>query len=251
MQKKIVAIGDIHGRASWKYIVHKERDSDHIIFVGDYFDSHDAISPELQMINFKEICQFKEKEGDKVVLLIGNHDEHYFPFMGNSGTSGYNAGAAPSIGHLLMTYKDLLQMAHYEDNVLFSHAGVAESWMNDIIEESKEYTDLSIKEYTAENISNFVNDIWKYKPLKFKFNGWRDPTGDDIGQTPIWIRPRSLMRDSKNINEAGIIQVFGHTQRREIELESSLKLGYIDIDTLGHSGEYLIIENGIFKTGKI
>lgn len=243
---KIVGIGDTHGRAFWKYIVQKHKDANRIIFIGDYFDTHEDISPELQMINFREICQYKEAHNEQIILLIGNHDEHYFPFMGNSGTSGYNTGAAPAIGHLLMTYKDLLKMAHAEDNLLFSHAGIGETWLLNSHPEIENTYSFS----SAEDIANKVNEIWNFKPLLFKFNGW-EMTGDNVGQTPIWIRPRSLKKDSQKIKKNGIIQIFGHTQVGKIDVEQSNKVGYFDIDALGTSEEYLIIENGEFKTNTI
>lgn len=242
--KRIIVVGDIHGRNFWKSITEKEK-WDKFIFIGDYFDSFD-ISVGEQMTNFREIAKFKEENPDKVVLLIGNHDEHYFPFMGNSGTSGYNAGAAHNYGHLLMTYKDLMQMAHSEDNILFTHAGVGETWL-----EQNGLYPMEDFVYTSNNIVERVNEIWKHKPLLFKFNGW-EPTGDNMGQTPIWIRPRSLMKDSQNIKKAGIIQVVGHTSQKQIDIEGKATGSkYFFIDTLETSGEYLIIDNQQFKTSKI
>lgn len=243
---RIIAVGDTHGRSFWKLIKEKEQ-WDKFIFIGDYFDSFDIVVGE-QMINFREIAKFKEENPDKVVLLIGNHDEHYFPFMGNSGTSGYNAGAAPNYGHLLSTYKDLLQMAHAEDNILFTHAGVGETWLEKNLPEGEK---LGVGAMSAEQVANIVNDVWKYKPLSFKFTGW-ESTGNDIGQTPVWIRPLSLTKDSQNLRR-NIIQVVGHTGQHQLYLDkvSTMNERYYFIDTLGHSGEYLIIEDGQFKTGKV
>lgn len=243
---KIIAIGDTHGRSFWKLIKEKE-EWDKFIFIGDYFDSFD-IKPEEQIANFREIAKFKEDNPEKVVLLIGNHDEHYFPFMGNSGTSGYNAGAAPNYGHLLSTYKDLLQMAHSEGDVLFTHAGVGETWLKENHLGGEEKWEVP---NNATEVAEFVNDVWKYKPLSFKFNGW-DPTGNDMCQTPIWIRPLSLTKDSRKLRES-VIQVVGHTGQHKIHLDKTPTINgrYYFIDTLGHSGEYLIIEDGQFKTGKV
>lgn len=247
MKERIIVVGDTHGRGFWSFIKDKEKWTK-FIFIGDYFDSFD-ISPEHQIENFRDIIRFKEKHPDKVVLLIGNHDEHYFPFMGDSGTSGYNTGAAPNYGHLLMTYKDLLQMAYSEGNMLFTHAGVGETWLEANLFE-REGTIEDIRK-DAHEIADVVNEVWKHKPLSFKFNGW-EPTGDNIGQTPVWIRPRSLMRDSTNIIEAGITQVVGHTGVTKILLPTEdIRAKFIMIDALGTSGEYLIIEDGQFKTGKI
>lgn len=244
---RVIVVGDTHGRSFWKLIKEKEQ-WDKFIFIGDYFDSFDIVVGE-QMTNFREIAKFKEENLDRVVLLIGNHDEHYFPFMGNSGTSGYNAGAAPNYGHLLMTYKDLLQMAHVEDNILFTHAGVGETWLQENWPAGgPEKFELP---NNAQDIADQVNDIWEYKPLSFKFNGW-EPTGNNIGQTPVWIRPLSLTKDSQNLRK-NIIQVVGHTGQHQLYLDkvSTMDGRYYFIDTLGHSGEYLIIEDGQFKTGKV
>lgn len=257
--EKIIVLGDIHGRQTWKLAL-QTQEWDKAIFIGDYFDSHDDISPELQMLNFREICQYKEAYKEReIILLIGNHDEHYFPFMGNSSTSGYNTRAAPAIGHLLMTYKDLLQMAHSEGDILFSHAGIGEKWLLNSYPE----IELGYPFNNAKDIADKTNEIWQNKPLSFKFNGgindpqyysYSDPTGDNVGQTPIWIRPKALLQDTKTIRKSGIIQIIGHTQVNKIDIEGSKKNTngkIIMIDALGTSGEYLIIENKQFKIGKI
>lgn len=241
---KIVIIGDTHGRAFWKLISEMEKPYKRIILLGDYHDSWD-IDSETQMRNFKEICKFKEEHPDEVVLLIGNHDTSYI--LGDICT-GYQHGAEHNIKHLFSTYKDLLQAAHYEDNILFTHAGVGEAWMENII---KIESALEYPKHTAKDISEFVNDVWKYTPVYFRFTG-RDGSGDDMGQTPVWIRPKSLMKDSQKIKKEGIIQVVGHTTQRKVDIEGKSTGGkYFFIDTLDTSGEYLIYENNKFSTKSI
>ena len=73
---RILAIGDIHGRDSWKDIIN-DNVFDKVVFLGDYFDSREEISGAKQLYNFKEILQFKKYNIDKVVLLVGNHEFHY------------------------------------------------------------------------------------------------------------------------------------------------------------------------------
>lgn len=237
---KTVILGDTHGRSFWKLIVNTEQDIDKVVFIGDYFDSFD-IKAEEQMNNFLDIIEYKKNGGKEVILLIGNHDYHYFPEIGYSGISGYQVGAAKSIEHLIDTYRDHLQMAYSEGDVLFTHAGVGEIWL-------QKNTGLVAEK--ADYIANQVNDMWRYQPRKFDFTG-RDPSGDDMGQTPIWIRPRSLMKDAQELKRH-LIQVVGHTGQKQIDIEGKSTGGrYYFIDTLGTSGEYLIIENNEFKTGKI
>lgn len=60
------------------------------------------------------------------------------------------------------------------------------------------------------------------------------------------------MRDSKNIKKSGIVQIVGHTNQNQIDIKGKATGGkYYFIDTLGTSGEYLIIEDGQFKVGKV
>lgn len=44
---KLIALGDTHGRTDWKEIV-AETEFDKVIFIGDYFDTHENITPEQQ-----------------------------------------------------------------------------------------------------------------------------------------------------------------------------------------------------------
>ncbi len=81
--EKTLVLGDTHGRSFWKLAVNIEQ-PDRVIFVGDYFDSFD-IGTEEQLNNFLDILEYKKSGGAEVVLLIGNHDHHYFPEIGYTG----------------------------------------------------------------------------------------------------------------------------------------------------------------------
>jgi hypothetical protein len=91
-----------------------------------------------------------------------------------------------------------------------------------------------------------------YRPGVFSFNGL-DPYGDDEYQTPIWIRPRSLMRANRNTLRTRFIQVVGHTQVNKLDLVGAEKAAggrYYLIDCLGTSGEYLVIQDGDLTVGQ-
>lgn len=80
-----------------------------------------------------------------------------------------------------------------------------------------------------------------------------DPHGDNEEQSPIWIRPRSLMSANKNTIRTRFIQVVGHTQVKKLDIEGTMKAAggrYYLIDCLGTTGEYLIIENGNLSVGQ-
>lgn len=230
---RTIVFGDIHGRTSWKKVV-ENLSADRAIFVGDYFDSREDISTVEQMRNFEDIIHLKKSSPKEVILLIGNHDHHYFPEVGYTGTSGYQSGGAHNISFLLNENRDLLQMCYQLDNFLFSHAGIGKTFLEE-------------NNWKDEKIDNFLNDLWKYQPKRFCFTGF-ERTGDDITQTPIWIRPKSLIKDSKNL---GFKQVVGHTSMEKMDLDNYNKYGYYFIDTLGTSGEYLIIEDKEIKIGKV
>jgi len=231
---KTVVLGDTHGRPFWKEIVEKEKNFDRIIFIGDYFDSTEYKATE-QIRNFEEIIQYKRRADAEVILLIGNHDYHYFPEIGDNGISGYQEYAADIIEILMDEYRVELQMAFQMDNFLFTHAGV-----------SKAFMDLSFGKgkWSAEKIVELLNDLFRKQSSAFKFNGI-EPSGDDVFQTPIWIRPESLIKANKKSLEKNFIQVFGHTRIKKISTVGKITKGkYQLIDCLGTSGEYMIIENG-------
>ena len=69
---KIKVIGDIHGKDTWKKY-NNFNDCDIIVFLGDYVDSFYE-SNETIYNNLEEIIQFKKDNKNKVILLLGNHD---------------------------------------------------------------------------------------------------------------------------------------------------------------------------------
>ena len=230
---KTVILGDIHGRPHWKDIVVKEQ-PDRVIFIGDYFDSFDDYNAAEQMWNFEQIINFKLSGKAEVIILIGNHDYHYMRGV-TEHYSGYQHGAAPAIEQLLEDNKQHMQMCYQMDDYLFSHAGVSYDW-------------LTVNKWEGwESVEEKVNDLWEYTPRVFGFAGW-DPYGDSVISSPIWIRPKSLQRANRDTLRNQFIQVVGHTERNKIDIEGKSTGGrYYYIDTLGTSGEYMVIDNGEIK----
>jgi hypothetical protein len=246
---KTIVLGDTHGRSVWKLITQQEK-PDRVIFIGDYFDSYDIPGVD-QIHNFKEIVAFKEKGDCEVVMLIGNHDHHYFPEIGNTGTSGYQTTLAPSISYEIDQNRQHLKMAYQMDEFLFTHAGVSSKFMDNVLGEGG---------WKTETIADELNEMFKYKPKTFEFGmaisvnkmSYMDPTGDNQEQSPIWIRPRSLMNANYETLRKQVVQVVGHTQVRKIDTEAHSTGGkYWFIDCLGTSGQYMIIEDGKIRFNKI
>jgi predicted MPP superfamily phosphohydrolase len=243
---KTLAIGDLHGRSDWKLAIHQDK-PDRVIFMGDYFDSFNISGVE-QINNFKEIIRYKESNPQvEVVMLIGNHCHHYFPEVGYTGTSGFQTGIAPSIMQVIDENRHHLQMAYGFGEYLFTHAGVSPVFMDQVFGEN---------DWSIENVVVDLNEMFRYKPRAFDFNGF-EATGDSTTQTPIWIRPRSLMSANKKHNKGlkkDYIQIVGHTQMRRLNLDESDKFTggrYYFIDTMETSGQYLIIEDGKLSVGSV
>jgi predicted MPP superfamily phosphohydrolase len=240
---RIICLGDTHGRVTWKEIVAKEASADRIIFIGDYFDSHNrGVSGNKQIVNFKEILEFKKSNPDKVILLTGNHDYHYIRGVGET-YSGYQGVYALEIGELVeqAIKDDLMQMCYLHDKFFFSHAGLTKTWVQ------RTLTPNNINPLVNDIMIQQINDYLKFQPRVFGFamgNNF-DQTGDDITQGPIWVRPYSLTKDM--VEE--ITCVVGHTQVKKLGINTALP-NLILTDCLGSTGEYLIIENGIPKSSK-
>lgn len=222
---KTVVLGDIHGRNIWKDIVAKEN-PDTVVFIGDYFDSFDIPGVE-QLQNFEEIIKYKEESGKEVVMLIGNHDYHYFPEIGYTGTSGFQSKLYTSISHSINYHRKHLQMCYRQEEYLFSHAGISVSWLKKVFK----------KDWTVDNVVELVNELFIYQPKRFEFSGL-DPYGDDPQQTPIWIRPRSLKITNNNTKlYKKYIQIVGHTHRPSIEFSGRIYF----VDTFDTCNDYLTI----------
>ncbi len=240
---KYVFIGDVHGEELWKKVVDQEKDADAFVFIGDYFDSF-SIPGLIQMHNFKEIVSFKESSPHKVVMLVGNHDHHYFPEIGNTGTSGFQARMFPAISKLIDENRHHLQMAYSVGDVLCTHAGVSEDFMDEVYG----------KDWNMDTIAQGINDLFTHKPGSFSYNDMDNSfTGDHVSQSPIWIRPRSLMKASKNIRNK-YKQIVGHTTFRDLHTEDLKKWtggNYFFIDTLNSVQKYLVKEEETYYVKQI
>lgn len=248
---KLVAIGDIHGRDIWKQIVAQEQDADEFVFVGDYFDSFTVKGID-QINNFLDIIEFKKQSKVPVILLIGNHDHHYYPGIDNSSTSGYQTLMAPSIKHVVGDNKQHLQAAYQSGEFVFTHAGLSSEWLDD-----------NIIMWDVPNLAMYVNDLFQYQPNKFAYRSFKYYDyennratlafgyGDETFQSPLWIRPKSLMDINRDTLRKQIIQIVGHTPQDNIDIKGKSTGGrYYFIDTLEYGqNQYLVVKDGVVSLG--
>lgn len=225
---KTLIIPDVHGRTLWKDFIRKYDDVDRIIFLGDYFDSHLPISPMDQLNNFYHICNFKRTSDKEVILLTGNHDLHYWPGI-DERYSGYQPQMRASFEFALKENQDILQVAFCDENdYVYSHAGISKTWLSD----------MDITHNVVENI----NELFKYKPYLFcLYYHDRSYCGENIHNSPLWIRPNSLYRD-----RIPNFQIVGHTKQRNINIHKSKRRGFTVVDTWDNPKNKLclIVDNG-------
>lgn len=218
---RTVVISDVHGTRKWWDVVKKEKNADKFVFLGDYFDAFHLTSAEI-CENFFDILDFKKSTSKEVVLLIGNHDFHYCDFLPEK-YSGYDKFTQYSIGATIsdLIKKEEMQIAHQQDNYLFTHAGVTNSWFAD--------------KASPRNAAG-INLLFKHYPRYFGFsNSDRSGYGQDVLQGPLWVRPESLLEDPLD----NVTHVVGHTEVKEIIFRENV----IFTDS-PDSQTYLVIQDG-------
>ena len=141
MKKRILIIPDVHGRLFWKEPVNKYLDFvDRVVFLGDYLDPYEEESELADDIfeNMMEIVRLKQNNIEKVVLLKGNHDQHYASerFEELAGGSRIDQQNWNKYHQAFTKHKDLFQIAHMEYikgmPYVFSHAGVTLYWLKKV-----------------------------------------------------------------------------------------------------------------------
>lgn len=234
-------IGDIHGRPVWKDLVLENCVN---IFVGDYFDPYDSYSYDELMKNMLDILQYK-RDHSETVLLLGNHDLHYFH---RDDTSRMNTKHEKEIKQMFLNNIHQFMLAYsIQNKVLVTHAGVTEEWL-----ELTEYAGTKDPDNIADHINNLFLDgltetetdtyfdpIVPYGMQQFTFSrcmGDYDIYGTSATQSPVWVRPQTL---AKYNAIPDYVQVVGHTQVDHIE---QIPYPIWLIDCLGQTPGSLLIK---------
>lgn len=136
---KVLIIPDVHGRTFWKEAVNKFPIDDYsdlqIIFLGDYLDpytGYEGITKEDAFINFEDILDYARND-NRVQLLIGNHDWHYFV---NLDECRIDKARERDIEHMFISNIDLFRLSKTVEldgcKYLFSHAGFTQRFLDDV-----------------------------------------------------------------------------------------------------------------------
>lgn len=233
---KVLSIGDIHGRDSWKRVIDSSGPVDHVVFIGDYVDSHeDEITNVVILHNLKEIIELKRSDPSRVTLIIGNHDVQYMRPSQRRQYSGYRSEAYWDL-HDLFKQNDSLFDPVYELESssgvkhIWTHAGICREWVKSTIKvlRSDDIRLGQIWERVEDPTpSETVLLAWQYGLSAFYDASWHNG-GTAWCDSPIWTRPKRL--DLDGISDA--VQIVGHTCQtriKSVELPKNRTNHYIDV----------------------
>ena len=203
---KILVVPDIHG--SWKNnlkFIEDNKDSvDYVVTLGDYVDDWEDENNGLPMVfGFKKLVEYARAEPSKFKLCIGNHDQSYYSnSIHGSQCSGHKFQFAHLYKEMFEENIDLLNAAVEIDGIIFSHAGVSIKWWNKISKDNFSVTKLN------ELVKSSPNGTVKHN-VSILDHCTYSPSGDFVGESCIWIRPRSLISDEWPECKC---QIVGHTE---------------------------------------
>lgn len=204
---EVAVIGDIHGTSKfidgYENILKNNNNIKKIIVMGDHFDPYINIPFELMVDRFLEFLHCLEND-NRIISLIGNHDLSGYILKGEqTNRTELDIKKSEKITELVEQILPKSRLVYQQGDFLFSHAGVSDWWVK-MVETQKGYDFETIKKigWTDEELL----DIVSYYP--YDCSGW----GDDPCQSPVWIRPQSLIDfPYKNFN-----QVVGHTKTKSV-----------------------------------
>ena len=203
----IGVIADIHQTLHFIKPVEKNIGRlDKLVFLGDYVDHWYSKLwwhiPEHNPINIvKKVISYKQKYPDKIDLLLGNHCLSYLSKNPVSKlVSGHQHEHDKEIARIYLDNIKFFKIAADYDDWVFSHAGFSKTWVTNQIKRGWNKD--------KETIIDWCNKMISEKNFHyFDWTGKLSANGDEITQTPTWIRPFSLIKDSYFKN-----QVVGHSE---------------------------------------
>lgn len=263
--KKILTIGDVHGRPYWKIPIfgyeastntgskYTIDDFDKVIFVGDYLDSFDISNIEMKH-NLIEIINLAKKYPDKVELLWGNHEIHYLLGPYKHKCSGFREVMQWDFGEILNKNMNLFKLAYQYKNYLWTHAGVTTGWYKSefnkwmiVYDKYIESENQKIKaldginfEEKPENLAEYLNIAFERRIENIFYVCYRRG-GAKFNGSPLWVDLSvSHRKPLQNYH-----QIVGHTPVDEIKTitykKKNSSITYVDTQQK-HIDQFHIIE---------
>jgi hypothetical protein len=199
---EILIVPDIHGRNFWEPALDYKGT---VIFLGDYTDPYpqEGFTQENAYQGMLRIVDFKKQNPDRVTLLVGNHEMHYYDRRYACGRFDY---------HYFQPYNAILagketaglfQLCKQIGRYLFIHAGITKGWYDAHVGELAQLG--STLEEQMNNL--FISNIEAF----YEASMYRG--GDHSAGSPLWADVSEHFEEEEHFDDT-IIQVIGHTQIR-------------------------------------
>ena len=250
--KRIMVVPDVHGRTFWKEPVMKYLDEvDRIVFLGDYLDPYpneENKSHEALFQNMMEIIELKQSNEDKVVLLKGNHDQHYSSkrFRDLAGGTRMDEQNWDTYHKMFNEYKKMFKIAHMETingvPYVFSHAGMTLYWLFKVNINVWQFPDnqVLVSDPNIIDSVNLLDDEQQGQDMLAIIGNCRSLFGEQTGSV-LWadIEEHHIPDAPKAYGLNQVFQVFGHTM-----LNGSYdKLEYKNLALIDSQQCFIIDEN--------
>ena len=127
---RTLIIPDIHNHTHHAEHWLKTQQYDHVVFLGDYFDDFDDTPGDV--MNTARWLSARMDAGEDIFLL-GNHDAAYlFPDSPQLECPGFTRQKSRAIHEIMKpVHWQRLQLAHFEQGWLMSHAGFHPVWIKE------------------------------------------------------------------------------------------------------------------------
>lgn len=252
MTKRILIIPDVHGRIFWKEPVNKYIDSvDKVVFLGDYLDPYndeDGLADDI-FENLLEIVELKRNNMEKVILLKGNHDQHYCSelFRDLAGGSRMDRMNWNKYHEFFHENEELFQIAHMEEvnglPYVFTHAGLTLYWLHKVNTEVWHLPDNKVSIADPEIIGrlNALDDCGKGQEMLATVGGCRSWFGEKSGSV-LWadIEEHDIPDAPNAYGLNQVFQVFGHTR---LDKERTEKIEYDNLAMIDSQQCFMVDEN--------
>ena len=185
-----------------------------VIFLGDYLDPYtyyDGILPSEALANFKDILAYKKANKERVTLLLGNHDIHYFGRELNSSRKDRmnNDAIHQLYKKNLPLFKLAMTLCTGGKSFLFTHAGIDPRWLT-----------LRMPEVEANDVNSICSalnsklesekvflDFVKIALMDVSASRW----GYARYPSPVWTDETDHRYMQERLPD--VYQIFGHTQQ--------------------------------------
>ena len=201
MANNILIVPDVHGRDFWVPALDFQGE---IVFLGDYTDPYpvEGYTDEDAYQGLLKIIKFKQENLNRVTLLIGNHELHYYNKYMACGR--FCRDYFEKFNNVLTSEenKNLFQICKQIDNYLFIHSGIIKVWY-----------DLHYKDFEdcGTTLEERLNNVF-FKKMNIFYEAARKYRGglDDAG-SPLWSDVHELIDEEEHF-DPNIFQIIGHTQ---------------------------------------